>query len=117
MTPLFSATNTRPSGENTRFVGCTSPEKITCSEKPVGRVVAASAGVPDVMTEPATGKASAKLSADDSATRRERDMWTPRASARTARKRKGGWPIEYTATERFMPSGTRRRSLADRFAL
>src|SRR6266540_1217746 len=38
--PLFSLTNTRPSGENTTFVGLDKPLKTTCSLKPVGTTAA-----------------------------------------------------------------------------
>src|SRR5690242_5537691 len=41
MMPLFSATKTRPSGENARFVGSVSPENTTWFWNPVGRVIPA----------------------------------------------------------------------------
>src|SRR5258705_12171932 len=47
MTPLFSATKTRPSGENSMFVGLVSPLYTICSWKPVGNADAA-AGCPPV---------------------------------------------------------------------
>jgi hypothetical protein len=39
--PFFSATKTRPSGENRTEVGLLSPEKTTLSEKPLGSEAAA----------------------------------------------------------------------------
>ena len=38
MIPLFSVTNTRPSGEKRTVVGCVNPEKTTDSENLVGKV-------------------------------------------------------------------------------
>jgi hypothetical protein len=40
MSPLFSATKTRPSGEKRIAVGCVSPENTVDSENPVGKVAA-----------------------------------------------------------------------------
>jgi hypothetical protein len=40
MSPLFSVTKTRPSGEKRTEVGCVSPESTTDSENPAGNVAA-----------------------------------------------------------------------------
>jgi hypothetical protein len=40
MSPLFSATKTRPSGEKRIAVGCVSPENTMDSENPAGKVAA-----------------------------------------------------------------------------
>jgi hypothetical protein len=40
MSPLFSATKTRPSGEKRTDVGCVSPESTMDSENPAGKVAA-----------------------------------------------------------------------------
>ena len=40
MSPLFSATKTRPSGEKRTAVGCVSPESTVDSENPAGNVAA-----------------------------------------------------------------------------
>jgi hypothetical protein len=40
MSPLFSVTKTRPSGEKWTEVGPTNPEKTTDSENPAGKVAA-----------------------------------------------------------------------------
>jgi hypothetical protein len=40
MSPLFSVTKTRPSGEKRTDVGCVNPERTTDSENPAGKVAA-----------------------------------------------------------------------------
>jgi hypothetical protein len=40
MSPLFSVTKTRPSGEKRTEVGCVNPERTTDSENPAGKVAA-----------------------------------------------------------------------------